>query len=683
MISEQGQDTPLEQAAEMAARLGRAAGQAERVVRSIQAAQAVAGAVKTGAAVSGAAAGTALAGPLGTVIGAIITSKTFWRIVGAVLAALVLWMFLIANSVGIIFTYLGFESADSYVAQARQAELQTIQAQIEQIFSDEAYWTEITDLLEGYRDQKLEEIEDDFTDNWDGYDAYEVEDEYESILEPALAKYLAVLIEESFNGSQIVAFNGYGTVNGITGDLTSPYDEYFALAAATYQVPEALLKAMAKVESDFNPNAVSSAGAQGLMQLMPATAVGLGISDPFDPKQNIMGGAKYVAELFRTFGSYPNALELVIAAYNAGPNAVKKAGYQVPQNAETPNHVKKVMSYLSIADEGESENETEMPEAAAGSEETGDLQANASVSKTLLTELVESQGSTFFAWSVTGTHTETIDSGDDEEDEEEIEVVDYTLAVTLNGTLASTPSGYSYRYVTDQTTFQYVLKLFQLLENGKDGIDGILFQAASWKNYVTGFGASEDVFSSEIATGGDPIQYDTVEGCVNDVVYYNQGEEPWSSMAFGTSTIRDAGCGPTALAIVISTLTGEDVTPQMTAAFAMGNGEYVPGQGTSHSFPSNAAKHWGLSVERVRRERMDYVVQKLRKGSLAVVICAENTISGSSGHYIVLTGITADGYLTIADPGSRSRTGNLYSPQTIQSYARNLGEGGIWIIGNE
>src|SRR5699024_2032749 len=156
---------------------------------------------------------------------------------------------------------------------------------------------------------------------------------------------------------------------------------------------------------------------------------------------------------------------------------------------------------------------------------------------TLLTELVESQGSTFFAWSVTGTHTETIDSGDDEEDEEEIEVVDYTLAVTLNGTLASTPSGYSYRYVTDQTTFQYVLKLFQLLENGKDGIDGILVQAASWKNYVTGFGASEDVFSSEIATGGDRIQYDTVEGCVNDVVYYNQGEEPWSSMAFGTSTI--------------------------------------------------------------------------------------------------------------------------------------------------
>ena len=119
MISEQGQNTPLEQAAEMAARLGRAAGQAERVIHSLQTAQAVAGATKTGAVVSGAAAGTALAGPLGAVIGTVITSKTFWKIVGAALAALFLFMFLISNSVGIIFTYLGFESADSYVDQAR------------------------------------------------------------------------------------------------------------------------------------------------------------------------------------------------------------------------------------------------------------------------------------------------------------------------------------------------------------------------------------------------------------------------------------------------------------------------------------------------------------------------------------------------------------------------------------
>lgn len=113
----------------------------------------------------------------------------------------------------------------------------------------------------------------------------------------------------------------------------------------------------------------------------------------------------------------------------------------------------------------------------------------------------------------------------------------------------------------------------------------------------------------------------------------------------------------------------------------MAKGLYVSGKGTSHAFPSMAARNWGLEVERVKREQMDYVVRQLKEGKLAVVICAENTISGSSGHFIILTGITQEGYIAIADPGSRRRTGNLYSPATIQSYARDLGDGGIWIIG--
>jgi hypothetical protein len=83
----------------------------------------------------------------------------------------------------------------------------------------------------------------------------------------------------------------------------------------------------------------------------------------------------------------------------------------------------------------------------------------------------------------------------------------------------------------------------------------------------------------------------------------------------------------------------------------------------------------------MKRERMNEVVKGLKDGKMAVVICAENTISGSSGHYIVLTGVTENGYLTIADPGSRTRTGNLYSPATIQSYARDLADGSIWLIG--
>ena len=645
----------------MAARIDRAAGQA---VYSHQMAKMAEGAAKAGNAAAGVTKGAAAAGPLGAAIAAALTSRSFWKIFGAILSALFLFMYLTANAVGIIFTYLGFESADSYVNQARRAELQAIQEQIDRIFSDAGFYDEITELLKNFRDKKLEEIETDFSKNWEEYDAYEVEDAYEGVLLPSLSQYLAVLIEESWNGSRIVSFNGYGGIDGISGSLSSPYDEYFALAAAAYQVPEALLKAMAKAESDFNPYAVSGAGAEGIMQLMPETAAGLGVTDSFDPKQNIMGGAKYVSELFRTFGAYPNALELVIAAYNAGPGAVRRAGYQIPQNGETPDYVKKVMSYLTIGED----------------ETKGGQMEDSAVSKLLLKELVEGQGSGFFAWSVTGTHTETIEADDGGEDEE-IEVVDYALSITLNSSLSPTQSGYSYRYVTDQTTFNHVLTLVGLLENGKEAVSEGLFLSASWKNYVTGFGASEDIFSSDIQTGGDEIMYETAEGCIGEVVYYNQGEEPWASMSYGKSTIQVSGCGPTALAIVISTLTGKSVTPKDTADYAVSTDAYVYGQGTSHSFPSDAARHWGLSVERVGRERMDYVAEKLKGGNLAVVICAENTIS-KNGHFIVLTGITEDGYFAIADPGSRQRSGNLYSPQTIQSYARNLAAGGIWIIGN-
>lgn len=681
------EDEPLDKAAEMAARTVRAAGQAKQAAEAIQAAHLAAGAAKSGAAVSGTAAGTALGGPLGAVIGAVLTSRSFWKAAGAVLAAILLFLYMIVNSVGIIFSYLGFADADSYVSQAREAEYQNIKVQIETLFSENpGLRAELCTVIEGYRDQMLDEISVDFDENWDGYDDYEVEDEYESKLEPILSQYLAVLMEESWNGSQIEGFNGYGAVGGFNSDLTSPYDDTFALAAATYQVPEALLKAMGKAESDFNPNAVSSAGAMGIMQLMPGTAANLGVTSPFDPKQNIMGGAKYIAELLRTFGSYPNGIQLAVAAYNAGPGAVKKAGYRIPQNGETPAYVEKVMGYLTAAGGGEAGDGAEAGSGTGDDAGTGGgvsvPQTGTEVSAILLKSLVEENAKDFLSWTQTGTHTETIDGGDDEEDEK-IEIVDYTIVVKLNSQLTPLGTGYSYSYVTNQTTFNYVLKLFELLKDGTDGILDLLFKAASWKNYVLGAGASEDIYTSEIQTEGDTISYDTVRGCVKEVVYFNQGEEPWASLPYGGSTIKSSGCGPTALAIVISTLTGENVTPQMTADYAMSHGLYVSGKGTSHSFPAIAAGNWGLEVERVRRERIDYVVKQLKEGKMAVVICAENTISGSSGHFIVLTGVTGDGYITIADPGSRSRTGKIYSPATIQSYARDLSDGGIWIMGGK
>ena len=120
-------------------------------------------------------------------------------------------------------------------------------------------------------------------------------------------------------------------------------DAIFEEAASTYGVSVDLLKAVAKAESNFNPSAVSHAGAIGVMQLMPATASSLGVADPFDARQNIMGGAKYLKSNLEKYGG---DVSLALAAYNAGPGSVAKYG-GIPPYAETQNYVKKVTSYMS------------------------------------------------------------------------------------------------------------------------------------------------------------------------------------------------------------------------------------------------------------------------------------------------------------------------------------------------
>ncbi|RKI38793.1 lytic transglycosylase domain-containing protein [bacterium D16-51] len=117
------------------------------------------------------------------------------------------------------------------------------------------------------------------------------------------------------------------------------YDEYFKKAAKVYGVSESLLKAIAKAESNFNPNDVSSAGAIGIMQLMPGTAKELGVSNPYDPEQNIMGGAKCIAQKLKEFNG---DVRLALAAYNAGSGAVKRNG-GVPSYCKS--YVSKVLSY--------------------------------------------------------------------------------------------------------------------------------------------------------------------------------------------------------------------------------------------------------------------------------------------------------------------------------------------------
>ena len=130
----------------------------------------------------------------------------------------------------------------------------------------------------------------------------------------------------------------------LESNSTDLYDHVISEASHTHGVSFSLLKALIKTESDFNPRAVSSAGARGLMQLMPENIKTLKIKNPFDPRENIMGGTQYLKQLIDRFNG---KLPLALAAYNAGPGVVEK--YQrVPPFKETENFVKQVMKYYSF-----------------------------------------------------------------------------------------------------------------------------------------------------------------------------------------------------------------------------------------------------------------------------------------------------------------------------------------------
>lgn len=674
---------------------------AQRIAHTAQAAHMVHAAAQGTGATAGAAAGTALAGPMGMAVTTVVTNKTFLKVLAGIFLFLFLWMFLIANMIGIILSYLGFASADSFADEAQSTQISALRSRVEEVLEKKKYEKKILAVIETERDAMLQEIRIDQEKQYADCELVVV-DEYETKLKRNISYYLSVLLAENCDSQTIDSFLGYYNSLGIdmNTSLTSPYDSYFQEAARTYNVPVALLQAIGKVESEFTPNAVSRAGAIGIMQLMPATAASLGVSDPYDPRQNIMGGAKYIAQNIEQFKNYSNGLELAIAAYNAGPGAVVKYGYQIPPYAETQAYVKKVLSYVQIQ-QGSSDS------SSSQSSDTTDDSLKKSYQ--ILKAVVEENLDRFFSWSLTDEkETQSVEevfcrqgeNGREEIDRAAYEQLlaeggdvwienrtvqtkraEYTLALMLNAQLTKIGSSYEYKFVTNETLFNLVIKVLKLMQNGIDALKNGFFSLFHWTDFITG-GSSSDSYVGDIDATGDIITYDTVGNGQKKVVYYNQCEEPWKNMAYGTSTIGSAGCGPTSMAIVISTLTGQTVTPQMTCAYSIANGEYVSGVGTAHSFPTNAAHHWGLTCERVGKDKMSYIVQCLKNGKMVVEICEAYTITSSgSGHFIVLTGVTSDGYITIADCASRERTGKVYSVDTIKSFGRDLSEGAFWIIG--
>ena len=121
------------------------------------------------------------------------------------------------------------------------------------------------------------------------------------------------------------------------------FDDIIREASRSYKVPFSFIKGVIRVESNFNPQAVSVAGAQGLMQLMPRTAIGLNVTDPFDPRQNIFGGTKMLRQLT---DKYKGDINLIMAAYNAGPGNVKR--YNGIPWAKTRSYVASVYHWYKV-----------------------------------------------------------------------------------------------------------------------------------------------------------------------------------------------------------------------------------------------------------------------------------------------------------------------------------------------
>ena len=165
------------------------------------------------------------------------------------------------------------------------------------------------------------------------------------------------------------------------------------------------------------------------------------------------------------------------------------------------------------------------------------------------------------------------------------------------------------------------------------------------------------------------------------VVYFNQMDERYADKPYGTDHIGSYGCGPSAMAIVVSSLAGETVDPVEMADWASKNGYWCKGSGSYHALIPGAAKAWGLPVSGCSASEPQRIIDALSEGKLVVAIMAKGHFT-SSGHFIVLRGVQ-DGKVMVADPGSYKRSNQLWDLSIILNEAsRRAAAGGpFWIIG--
>jgi hypothetical protein len=165
--------------------------------------------------------------------------------------------------------------------------------------------------------------------------------EHYTNIQPRTRGWQRVLRTGNAAPGRVRSGTGARVLGGSDAERLRRYDAHIREAALLYVLPQEFIRAVMRVESNFYPEAVSHKGAMGLMQLMPATAASMGVLDPFDARQNILGGARFLRVLANNLGG---DLVLTIAAYNAGEGAVRKYG-GIPPYAETRRYVQRVLTH--------------------------------------------------------------------------------------------------------------------------------------------------------------------------------------------------------------------------------------------------------------------------------------------------------------------------------------------------
>lgn len=174
----------------------------------------------------------------------------------------------------------------------------------------------------------------------------------------------------------------------------------------------------------------------------------------------------------------------------------------------------------------------------------------------------------------------------------------------------------------------------------------------------------------------------TLKNGSNVVIYFNQADKRWDSKPYGrTGTIGTSGCGPTALAMIVSSLTATRVDPEQMCTWSYENGYRCEGNGSYHSLIPGGARYFGLKVEGCKESESQKIVDALSKGKLVIAIMSKGNFT-KSGHFIVLRGVTSEGKILIADPISKSRSDQEWDISVILSEASKQSSSGgpFWII---